>query len=84
MTRLGGFTVLSTKAISTLLTTLGYKIFTEWITYPLLMVRRFLCNYDVVSHNVQVLVGTGIGQIRYLNRALMRFDSKVISLIWVS
>ncbi len=24
----------------------------------------------------QVLIGTGIGQVRYLNRALMRFDSK--------
>jgi hypothetical protein len=24
----------------------------------------------------QVLLGTGVGQIRYLNRALMRFDSK--------
>jgi hypothetical protein len=25
----------------------------------------------------QVLIGTGVGQIRYLNRALIRFDSKV-------
>jgi hypothetical protein len=24
----------------------------------------------------QVLIGTGVGQIRYLNRALIRFDSK--------
>lgn len=33
----------------------------------------------------QVLLGTGVGQIRYLNRALMRFDSKVpitIVIIW--
>ncbi|KAI0080677.1 DUF803-domain-containing protein [Panus rudis PR-1116 ss-1] len=58
----GGFTVLSTKAISTLLTLEWFDIFTEWITYPVLV----------------VLVGTGIGQIRYLNRALMRFDSKVV------
>lgn len=26
---------------------------------------------------MQILGGTGVGQIRYLNRALMRFDSKV-------
>ncbi|KAI0265144.1 magnesium transporter NIPA-domain-containing protein [Gloeopeniophorella convolvens] len=58
----GGFTVLSTKAFSTLLTTRGLEMFEEWITYPILA----------------VLVGTGIGQIRYLNRALMRFDSKVV------
>ncbi|CAL1701564.1 unnamed protein product [Somion occarium] len=58
----GGFTVLSTKAISTLLTLEWFEIFTEWITYPVL----------------SVLIGTGIGQIRYLNRALMRFDSKIV------
>ncbi|KAF9008899.1 magnesium transporter NIPA-domain-containing protein [Cyathus striatus] len=58
----GGFTVLSTKALSTLLTMEWIEIFTKWITYPILM----------------VLILTGIGQIRYLNRALMRFDSKVV------
>ncbi|KAI0092470.1 magnesium transporter NIPA-domain-containing protein [Irpex rosettiformis] len=58
----GGFTVLSTKAISTLLTKEWFEIFTEWITYPI----------------IAVLLGTGIGQIRYLNRALMRFDSKIV------
>lgn len=58
----GGFTVLSTKAISTLLTMERMQIFTQWITYPVLT----------------VLVFTGIGQVRYLNRALMRFDSKVV------
>jgi len=58
----GGFTVLSTKAISTLLTTSGLNMFRQWLTYPVLA----------------VLVGTGIGQIRYLNRALMRFASKVV------
>ena len=31
---------------------------------------------------LQVLVGTGVGQIRYLNRALMRFDSKVSDLLY--
>jgi len=54
--------VLSTKALSTLLTMEWIKIFTEWITYPI----------------VAILLGTGIGQIRYLNRALMRFDSKIV------
>jgi len=58
----GGFTVLSTKAISTLLTKEWLEMFTEWITYPV----------------IAVLLGTGIGQIRYLNRALMRFDSKIV------
>ncbi|KAF7983968.1 hypothetical protein HWV62_18402 [Athelia sp. TMB] len=58
----GGFTVLSTKGISTLLTLQWIQIFTDWITYPLLA----------------VLVLTGVGQIRYLNRALKRFDSKVV------
>ncbi|TFK92970.1 DUF803-domain-containing protein [Polyporus arcularius HHB13444] len=58
----GGFTVLSTKAVSTLLTLEWLEIFKEWITYPV----------------IAVLVGTGIGQIRYLNRALMRFDSRIV------
>jgi len=59
----GGFTVLSTKALSTLLTMEWIKIFTEWITYPI----------------IAVLVGTGIGQIRYLNRALMRSTARSLS-----
>ncbi|KAF8803680.1 DUF803-domain-containing protein [Phlegmacium glaucopus] len=58
----GGFTVLSTKALSTLLTLEWIDIFTKWITYPL----------------IAVLIFTGVGQIRYLNRALMRFDGKVV------
>ncbi|KAF5388086.1 hypothetical protein D9615_000244 [Tricholomella constricta] len=58
----GGFTVLSTKAISTLLTMEWIAMFSNWITYPVLA----------------VLFITGVGQIRYLNRALMRFDSKVV------
>lgn len=37
-------------------------MFKDWITYPILA----------------VLIFTGVGQIRYLNRALMRFDSKVV------
>ncbi|KAH9960505.1 magnesium transporter NIPA-domain-containing protein [Russula dissimulans] len=56
----GGFTVLSTKAVSTLLAINGFNMFRLWVTYPVLA----------------VLIGTGVGQIRYLNRALMRFDSK--------
>lgn len=34
----GGFTVLSTKALSTLITWKWYGIFAEWITYPLILV----------------------------------------------
>ncbi|EJD53775.1 DUF803-domain-containing protein [Auricularia subglabra TFB-10046 SS5] len=58
----GGYTVLSTKAISTLISMLGFAIFKYWITYP----------------TIAVLLFTGVGQIRYLNRALMRFDSKAV------
>ncbi|KAK7049641.1 hypothetical protein VNI00_005672 [Paramarasmius palmivorus] len=58
----GGFTVLSTKAVSTLLTMRWTQVFNRFITYPVIL----------------VLVLTGIGQIRYLNRALMRFDSKIV------
>ncbi|KAG9219174.1 hypothetical protein CCMSSC00406_0001584 [Pleurotus cornucopiae] len=43
----GGFTVLSTKAISTLLTLEWLDIFKQWITYPVIV----------------VLIGTGIGQV---------------------
>lgn len=38
--RTGGFTVLATKGVSTLLTMEWIKIFTEWITYPILAVRK--------------------------------------------
>ncbi|KAG7097132.1 hypothetical protein E1B28_004510 [Marasmius oreades] len=58
----GGFTVLSTKAVSTLLTMQWSQVFTKFIMYPVML----------------VLLLTGIGQIRYLNRALMRFDSKIV------
>ncbi|KXN86366.1 NIPA-like protein 2 [Leucoagaricus sp. SymC.cos] len=58
----GGFTVLSTKALSILITLEWYGVFTEWITYPLII----------------TLLGTGVGQIKYLNRALMRFDGKAV------
>jgi len=58
----GGFTVLATKALSTLLTLHWIIVFKDWITYPI----------------VTVLIVTGVGQIKYLNRALMKFDSKVV------
>lgn len=58
----GGYTVLATKGLSTLLSLELIGIFKEWITYPL----------------VFILLGTGILQIRYLNRALMNFDSKTV------
>lgn len=76
----GGFTVLSTKALSTLLTMEWIKIFTEWITYPVIAVSclHHPAHFASCEHRqFQILLGTGIGQIRYLNRALMRFDSKV-------
>jgi len=58
----GGYTVLATKGLSTLLSLELIGMFKEWITYPLVI----------------VLAGTGILQIRYLNRALMNFDSKIV------
>jgi magnesium transporter len=75
----GGFTVLSTKAVSTLLTTQGTQVFVEWIFYPLVVVSTHLAfRKTTVLIVLQVLVATGVGQIRYLNRALMRFDSKLV------
>lgn len=38
ITTSGGFTVLATKAISTLLTEEWVNIFADWITYPVLAV----------------------------------------------
>jgi len=58
----GGYTVLATKGLSTLLSLELIGIFKEWITYPLII----------------ILLGTGVLQIRYLNRALMHFDSKIV------
>lgn len=37
----GGFTVLSTKAVSTLLTTSGFNMFQQWVTYPVLAVSSY-------------------------------------------
>lgn len=80
----GGFTVLATKATSSLITLEGGNVVKEWITYPVLAVRslythrkriRIVHSYSIVR---QVLIATGVGQIRYLNRALMKFDSKIV------
>ena len=84
--RAGGFTVLATKGVSTLLTMEYMDMFAEWITYPILAVRappllpllaRLSTRRAERTHATQILIGTGIGQIKYLNRALMRYDSKV-------
>jgi len=78
----GGFTVLSTKALSTLLTMQWIDIFTHWLTYTLILV---CVSYSHMARNLssQVLLLTGVGQIRYLNRALMNFDSRVSQLMTI-
>ncbi|KAJ3374094.1 hypothetical protein GGF31_008310 [Allomyces arbusculus] len=58
----GGWTVISTKAISTLLNATQFQIFTFPIFYPLLV----------------IMIGTGILQIKYLNLALSQFDATVV------
>ncbi|CAE6505059.1 unnamed protein product [Rhizoctonia solani] len=58
----GGFTVLATKAVSSLLSTEWAKVFTEWIFYP----------------SILILGLTGVGQIRHLNRALHFHESRVV------
>jgi len=55
----GGYTVLSTKGISSLLTTSLYHIFTMPIAYLFAV----------------ILISTAVLQIKYVNRALQRFDS---------
>jgi hypothetical protein len=57
----GGYTVLSTKALSSLLSTIFLNLFKKPIGWILVL----------------VLVGTSVMQVKYLNRALMRFESKV-------
>jgi hypothetical protein len=42
----GGFTVLATKAISTLLTKEWVKMVTEWVTYPILAVSPVTLHMD--------------------------------------
>ncbi|CAG8441856.1 6485_t:CDS:2 [Ambispora leptoticha] len=55
----GGYTVLSTKAISSMLTMTFVLMFEAGITWVLLF----------------VLIVTAVAQIKYLNKALQRFDS---------
>ena len=47
----GGFTVLSTKALSTLLSVEWVGIFKEWITYPVILVHFFALFplYDIID-----------------------------------
>jgi hypothetical protein len=59
----GGYTVLSTKALSSLLSTIFLNAFKNPIAWTLLL----------------VLAGTSVLQVKYLNRALIRFESKVSS-----
>ncbi|ESZ95965.1 hypothetical protein SBOR_3657 [Sclerotinia borealis F-4128] len=55
----GGYTALSTKGVSSMLSSTLWRALTTPVTYVLLL----------------VLVATAIMQIRYVNRALQRFDS---------
>jgi hypothetical protein len=55
----GGFTVLSTKAISTLLTTRGFEMFKEWMTYPVLAVSSLTMIVRAI------LDDSGAGSARY-------------------
>lgn len=59
---LGAFTVLSTKALSSFLNLLFVDMFRYPITYPILA----------------VLIGTALLQVNYVNKALQRFDSRVV------
>lgn len=60
---LGGFTVLSTKGLSSLLSR-GNPF--DLIRYPI--------TYGLVA----ILAGTAVAQITFLNRALQRFDSREV------
>jgi magnesium transporter len=55
----GGYTALSTKGVASMLSSTLWKAFTTPVTYAL----------------VAVLIGTAIMQVRYVNKALQRFDS---------
>ncbi|KAI8097498.1 magnesium transporter NIPA-domain-containing protein [Halteromyces radiatus] len=58
----GAYTVLSTKSLSSLLNLTMYKLFTYPISYILLV----------------VLIFTAVMQIKYLNKALQRFDGVAV------
>lgn len=59
---LGGYTALSTKGVASLL---SYK--------PL-----YILTFPIAYLLVAVLVGTAVLQIKYINRALQRFDSTIV------
>ncbi|ORY72881.1 magnesium transporter NIPA-domain-containing protein, partial [Leucosporidium creatinivorum] len=58
----GGFTVLATKAFSSFLTLIFLDTFRNWITYPILL----------------VLISTAFIQVNFINKALQRFESRVV------
>ncbi|CAO3616769.1 unnamed protein product [Cunninghamella blakesleeana] len=58
----GGYTVLCTKSVASLLSLTLFKMFTYPISYILIL----------------VLVATAVLQIKYLNKALQRFDSTAV------
>lgn len=55
----GGYTVLSTKGVSSMLSSALFRAFTTPVTYALLF----------------ILLSTAVMQVRYVNKALQRFDS---------
>ncbi|KAH8170743.1 magnesium transporter NIPA domain-containing protein [Sarocladium implicatum] len=55
----GGYTALATKGVSSMLSSTLWRAFTTPVTYVLIF----------------ILLGTAIMQIRYVNKALQRFDS---------
>ncbi|CAG8954598.1 hypothetical protein HYFRA_00004515 [Hymenoscyphus fraxineus] len=55
----GGYTALSTKGVASMLSSTLWRAFTTPVTYAL----------------IAVLVGTAVMQVRYVNKALQRFDS---------
>jgi len=59
---LGGYTALATKGVSSMLSSTLWRAFTTPVTYALLL----------------ILLVTAIMQIRYLNKALQRYDSTVV------
>ncbi|KAJ0116510.1 hypothetical protein J7T55_007490 [Diaporthe amygdali] len=65
----GGYTALSTKGVSSMLSSTLLRAFTTPVTYVLLL----------------ILLGTAVMQVRYVNKALQRFDStQVIPIQFVS
>ncbi|OTB07128.1 hypothetical protein M426DRAFT_54052, partial [Hypoxylon sp. CI-4A] len=55
----GGYTVLTTKGVSSMLSSTLFRAFTTPVTYALIV----------------ILLGTAVMQVRYVNKALQRFDS---------